>query len=84
MAFPPGINEVQDIIGYTYKQINLGVQALTAAGADETNHDGNRRLAQLGESLIEFILVSDSFGSSRGQLSRPAPSLQPLMASQLV
>lgn len=72
MATLPGIGEVQAIIGYRYNRVSLVVQALTAAGADEENYDGNRKLAQLGESLIEFVLVRDAFGSSRGESARPA------------
>jgi len=77
MALPPGVDEVQGIVGYNYSHANLVVQALTAAGADEANYDGNRKLAQLGESLIQFVLVNDSFGSPRGEPICRAPSAWP-------
>jgi dsRNA-specific ribonuclease len=48
---------VEGSIGYTFQSRSLLLQALTAAGAAEDNRDGNRKLAQLGTALTEFLLV---------------------------
>lgn len=65
-----GFTEVQNIIDYSFRSISFLVLALTAAGADEGNHDGNRKLAQLGELLIELLLADNAFtaGFSRGEI----------------
>ncbi|KAJ5471917.1 hypothetical protein N7539_008486 [Penicillium diatomitis] len=47
---------VQVIIDYSFRNTEHLMQALTAAGAEEDNHDGNRRLAHLGSTLLRFIL----------------------------
>jgi hypothetical protein len=47
---------VEVIIGYSFRSREHLVQALTAAGAEEHNHDGNRKLAHLGSNLLRFIL----------------------------
>lgn len=61
------MSRLQRAIGYQFEQKNILKLALTAAGAEETNHDGNRKLAQLGEALIESVLVDKAYseGSSR-------------------
>lgn len=61
MATDTHVRRVEEIIGYSFKTPNYLVQALTAAGADEQNHDGNRKLAQLGESLIEFVVLDNAY-----------------------
>ena len=70
MTTVKGLSEVQAIIEYNFRSINLLVLALTAAGADEKIYDGNRKMAQLGESLIELLLADDAFmaGCSRGEI----------------
>lgn len=61
------MSRLQRAMGYQFEQESILTLALTAAGAEETNHDGNRRLAQLGEALIESVLVDKAYseGSSR-------------------
>ena len=68
MAMIRGLTEVQDIVGYKFRSISLLLLALTAAGADDRIYDGNRKMAQLGESLIELLLAENAFtaGRSRG------------------
>lgn len=51
------LQTVMGIIGYTFQFENYLSLALTAAGAEDDNYDGNRGLAQVGTSLIEFLLV---------------------------
>ena len=75
MATVEGLSEVQAIVDYNFRSISLLGLALTAAGADEKIYDGNRKMAQLGESLVELLLADDAFtaGCSRGKI----PSLSP-------
>lgn len=78
-----GLTEVQDIIYYNFRSINFLVLALTAAGADESNPDGNRKLAQLGELLIELLIADDAFtvGFSRGEIYSHAWPIKPLTSA---
>ena len=57
-------------IGYTFTDVSHLVQALTAAGAEEENYDGNRKLAQLGESVMQCIVLDKALteGGSRSRL----------------
>ena len=56
-------------IGYNFNKIEYLELALTAAGAEEENHDGNRKLAQLGEALLECVVMDKAFteGASRSK-----------------
>lgn len=47
-------------IGYAFHDETLLKQALTAAGAREDIHDGNRTLAQIGKAFVD--LASTRFG----------------------
>ena len=69
MAMIRGLTELQDIVEYRFRSISLLLLALTAAGADDRIYDGNRKMAQLGESLIELLLAENAFtaGCSRGE-----------------
>lgn len=68
-----GLAEVQDMLEYKFRSISLLIPALTAAGVDDNVYDGNRKMAQLGEALIELLLPENAFtaGCSRGE----SPSL---------
>jgi hypothetical protein len=58
MATEQDAHMVENIIGYTFKsKRNLLFQALTAAGAVEEEWEGNRKLAQFGTALTEFLFV---------------------------
>lgn len=49
---------VEYIIGYRFgSKRYLLLQALTAAGAVKADWDGNRKLAQLGTGLCEFLFL---------------------------
>jgi hypothetical protein len=61
MATDTEVKLVEDIIRYKFQAQEHLIQALTAAGAEDENHDGNRKLAQLGTSLIEFLSVYIGF-----------------------
>lgn len=69
MVMIRGLAEVQDIIEYRFRSISLLMLALTVVGADDKIYDGNRKMAQLGELLIELLLVDSAFaaGCSRGE-----------------
>ncbi|KAI1957070.1 hypothetical protein LOZ58_005992 [Ophidiomyces ophidiicola] len=57
MSSKASIGPVEDIIGYKFNSKHLLLKALTAAGSELNDYDGNRRLAQLGTALVEFFLV---------------------------
>ena len=69
MATMVGLAEVQDIVEHRFRSISLLMLALTAAGADNKVYDGNRKMAQLGEYLIELLIAENAFtaGCSRGE-----------------
>ncbi|KAH6667242.1 hypothetical protein B0J14DRAFT_185596 [Halenospora varia] len=68
MASSAQLRRLQDIIEYNFTRIEYLEEALTAAGADEDNYDGNRKLSQLGELLIQCVLLftAHTGGASRG------------------
>ena len=70
MAPVTGLNELQDLLAYRFENISLVMLALTAAGADDKVYDGNRKMAQLGEKLMELLLAENAFsaGYSRGEV----------------
>ena len=58
MATEDHVKIVEHCLGYEFQsKRHLLLQALTAAGAVEEDWDGNRKLAQLGTALTEFLLV---------------------------
>lgn len=56
MAIETDIQQVEGIIGYSFRTKNLLRRALTAAGAEESNYDGNRKLASYGTRLVSLLL----------------------------
>ncbi|KAL8784950.1 MAG: hypothetical protein Q9195_008838 [Heterodermia aff. obscurata] len=71
MALVTGLNELQDLLAYRFENISLLMLALTAAGADDKVYDGNRKMAQLGEKLMELLLAENAFsaGNSRAHVN---------------
>ena len=65
MATDMHVNIVEDTIGHEFSQKKYITQALTAAGVDNDNWDGNRKLALLGESLLEFLLVDNAVADDK-------------------
>ncbi|KAL6238408.1 hypothetical protein BDW75DRAFT_237505 [Aspergillus navahoensis] len=61
MATDAYVKTVEAVIGYTFKRVPLIRQALTAAGAEENNYDGNRKLSQIGVSLVDTLLATILF-----------------------
>lgn len=71
MATEQHAQMVEHVIGYTFQsKRNLLFQALTAAGAVEEDWDGNRKLAQFGTALTEFLFVYLGYEiqANRGEL----------------
>jgi hypothetical protein len=57
MSSPVDAQAVERILGYEFRSgSKLLLEALTAAGSIEENWDGNRKLAQFGAGLSEFLL----------------------------
>lgn len=69
MAPEEHVKKIEYIIGYEFKSKQYIHEALTAAGAEDENYDGNRRLSQIGASLIDTILALIVYGTkaSRGK-----------------
>lgn len=65
------VEQMFDFLGHQFANRELVRLALTAAGADSANHDGNRQLAFLGQAVMSLVAVNGSYGnvSSRGQYS---------------
>jgi dsRNA-specific ribonuclease len=61
MATETHVRTVEEMIGYRFREKRYLACALTAAGAEEENYDGNRKLANLGTALIQFISVYIGF-----------------------
>lgn len=72
MATQADAKQVEAVIRYTFRSRDHLLQALTAAGAEEDNHDGNRKLALLGNNLIRFMLSFAVYEttSSRSKLTK--------------
>jgi dsRNA-specific ribonuclease len=54
------LEEVQRILNYRFRDITLLSDALTAAGADLDNYEGNRTLAPIGVDIIGLCLDFDA------------------------
>lgn len=69
MAPEEHVRKVEDIIGYKFESKQYIHEALTAAGAENENYDGNRKLSQIGTVLIDAILALIIYGTnaSRGE-----------------
>jgi dsRNA-specific ribonuclease len=72
MATEAHIALVEGILRYEFREKLLLAQALTAAGAEQENYDGNRKLAQLGTALIDFLSVYVGFEARVTRGERPA------------
>lgn len=68
MSFQLEIQGIRNAIGYQQLSESGILEALTAAGADNNNFDGNKRLSQMGVSLIEFHVIEMGYRTrfSRG------------------
>lgn len=71
MLAQPEIQKIRDALGYEGLSGPGILEALTAAGADNNNLDGNKRLAQMGTSLIEYQVIEMGYRTmmSRGIIS---------------
>lgn len=57
MASQAQVQMAENIIGYRFASDFYLRQALTAAGAETNNHDGNRALALIGAHWIDTLLM---------------------------
>ncbi|KAK6826937.1 hypothetical protein RU639_004403 [Aspergillus parasiticus] len=67
MATYEDMKRVERIIGHTFSSGHLIRQALTSAGAEKDNYDGNRKLSQLGASLMDTLLAIIVYGTGAGR-----------------
>jgi hypothetical protein len=73
MASPEDAQAVEKIIDYEFQRgYDLLLTALTAAGVTMEHWDGNRRLAQLGAGLSEFLsnYLAYEGRATRGEIVR--------------
>ena len=54
-----GVDRVQHFLAYPIQKRELFELALTAPGADEAIHDGNRMLARKGALALELALTHE-------------------------
>lgn len=68
---------VEDVFGYTFADQSYLRLALTAAGAEEDNWDGNRRLAMVGEAALQLAVLDVGYqeGASRGKHCYSSPRI---------
>src|SRR5438270_10874779 len=69
MATNEHVRQTERIIEYRFANAEYAIQALTAAGANEQNHDGNRMFARYGKLFIELYVLDRSYlaGATRGE-----------------
>lgn len=79
MATQTDADAVEKTIGYSFRSKEYLVQALTAAGAEEDNHDGNRKLAHLGGAVIRFTLSFVAFETMPRRSEPPCEKSKPLL-----
>lgn len=60
MATQVDVCYVEDIVEYKFQNQNWAAVALTAAGAEEINHDGNRMCARYGRLLIQLYVLNNA------------------------
>ncbi|PYI16646.1 hypothetical protein BO99DRAFT_483707 [Aspergillus violaceofuscus CBS 115571] len=63
------IKQVETLTGYRFQDGELLRKALTAAGADRDNHEGNRTLAQVGKHFVSLCSVRLGYLSGTSPLS---------------
>ena len=61
MALDSRIQHMEREAGYGFASKALLLETFIAAGAEETNYDGNRRLSQLGAVLTDFLFAYAGF-----------------------
>lgn len=74
MANDTSIAQAQNILGYGFENVSYLREALHAAGSGfikdgQILHEGNKRLAVLGNAVVQLILQQDWYasGESRGR-----------------
>ncbi len=57
------VEQIFTHFGYTFTNLNRELLrlSLVAAGSEEDNHDGNRRLARVGEALIGLVVIQGGY-----------------------
>jgi hypothetical protein len=84
MATPDNVRYVEDKIGYKFTSPYWPTIALTAAGAEEFNHDGNRLCARHGRLLIEWFVLNHAHDGNAPTCMWPATQLHLLVFSSLI
>jgi hypothetical protein len=53
------LKKVETIFNYRFRSRDRLSEAITAAGAEDENHDGNRRLSGIGLDVLSLFLNID-------------------------
>lgn len=61
MATVSHIGAVEEALAYKFHSKSLLQLALTAAGAEEEHHDGNKHLAVVGQGTIRLSIADMAF-----------------------
>lgn len=86
MANDGYITRLQDQIDYKFNDVALLERALTAPGAEgnkegdmveRDKYDGNRKLAQLGDSILQLIVLFKSLYEEDAERSKVKAGLLP-------
>lgn len=60
MATQDDVRYIEHLISHRFLAQHWAVTALTAPGADELDHHGNRMCAKYGRKLIEFYVLDNT------------------------
>lgn len=73
MATDFHISIVEGVVGYQFGDKGHLKLALTSAGAEEDNHDGNRTLAMIGEAAAQLAAVDSGYEKAASRGNPPFP-----------
>jgi dsRNA-specific ribonuclease len=85
MANDEYFTQLQNRIGYKFKDVSVLERALIAPGAEgnkegdnveREKYDGNRKLAKLGDSILHLIVVFKSLYEEEAELSEAKQGMQ--------
>lgn len=78
------LEAVEKIINYQFKSKALLSEALTAAGADIEQYDGNRKLSEIGAYVIDFCVCLHGFENDapRGKNNRISSAMLSLIRNK--
>lgn len=82
-SLPPGVAELQNTLTYEFTHSRYLLEALRMPGAGfgnlhgQSNPDGNKRLAQLGDAILRTMVLDDWYANGAERGMDPVPPLKP-------